>query len=55
MGSNPSSTSYSLGDDYNVNWNDVQTFITKLNELTVKADLKPNELKEMTDCLELDE
>ena len=35
MGSNPSSSSYGLGDNYPVNqvsWNDIQTFVTKLNE-----------------------
>ena len=35
MGSNPSSTIKGIGDNYpvnSINWNDVQTFITKLNE-----------------------
>ncbi|NCP84288.1 MAG: formylglycine-generating enzyme family protein, partial [Bacteroidetes bacterium] len=35
MGSNPSFTGYGIGDNYPVNyvtWNDIQTFVTKLNE-----------------------
>ncbi|HQL70685.1 MAG TPA: bifunctional serine/threonine-protein kinase/formylglycine-generating enzyme family protein [Bacteroidales bacterium] len=46
MGSNPSSTSYGIGDNYpvnNVSWNDIQKFITKLNQTTGKHYRLPTE------------
>jgi formylglycine-generating enzyme required for sulfatase activity len=46
MRSDPSSSDYGVGDDYpvyNVSWNDVQTFIWKLNNMTNKKYRLPTE------------
>ncbi|MDD2387294.1 MAG: SUMF1/EgtB/PvdO family nonheme iron enzyme [Bacteroidales bacterium] len=46
MGSNPSASDKGIGDNYPVNlvsWNDIQTFISKLNQMTGKRYRLPTE------------